>query len=215
MVADSSLQQSVLDELNWEPRVNAAHIGVSAKDGVVTLSGDVDSYAEKWAAERAARRVYGVKAVAENMTVRFPSDKPDDTEIAQKALRALSWDVEVPSDKVKVEVENGWITLAGAVDWHFQREAAEGDVRKLKGVAGVFNNITITPNVQVSDLREKIKAALKRNAAIEANTISVTAEGGKVTLSGTVDSWDEDRIVRNSVWSAPGVTQVEDKLIVG
>lgn len=215
MVTDSSLQQAVLDELKWEPRVNAAHIGVTAKEGVVTLTGDVSSYAEKLAAENAARRVYGVKGVAEDIKVRYSSNKVDDTDIAQMALQALSWDVEVPSDKVKVEVEDGWVTLTGIVDWHFQREAAEADVRKLNGVLGVFNDVTIKPNVQVSDLRDKIKAALKRNAAIEAGNITVTTEGGKVTLSGTVDSWEEDGIVRNTVWSAPGVTEVEDKLLIG
>lgn len=215
MVTDSSLQQAVLDELKWEPRVNAAHIGVTAKEGVVTLTGDVSSYAEKLAAENAARRVYGVKGVAEDIKVRYSSNKVDDTDIAQMALQALSWDVEVPSDKVKVEVEDGWVTLTGIVDWHFQREAAEADVRKLNGVLGVLNDITIKPNVQVSDLRDKIKAALKRNAAIEAGNITVTTEGGKVTLSGTVDSWEEDGIVRNTVWSAPGVTEVEDKLLIG
>lgn len=215
MLTDSSLQQAVLDELKWEPRVNAAHIGVTAKEGVVTLTGDVSSYAEKLAAENAARRVYGVKGVAEDIKVRYSSNKVDDTDIAQMALQALSWDVEVPSDKVKVEVEDGWVTLTGTVDWHFQREAAEADVRKLNGVLGVFNDVTIKPNVQVSDLRDKIKAALKRNAAIEAGNITVTTEGGKVTLSGTVDSWEEDGIVRNTVWSAPGVTEVEDKLLIG
>src|SRR5258708_3774588 len=131
MLTDNKLQQAVIDELKWEPSVNAAHIGVAAKNGVVTLSGDVNNYAEKLAAERAARRVYGVKAVAEEITVRYPSSKPDDSDIAQKALQALSWDSEVPVDMVKVEVEGGWVTLQGTVDWYFQRKAAGEDVRRL------------------------------------------------------------------------------------
>lgn len=214
MVSDSGLQQAVLDELKWEPSVNAAHIGVTAKDGVVTLTGDVSSYTEKLAAERAARRVYGVKGVAEDIKVRYVSGKIDDTDIAQSALRALSWDIEVPSNKVTVEVEDGWVTLKGTVDWNFQREAAEADVRKLKGVIGVANEIAIKPSVRASDVRDQIKAALKRNAAIEADNISIVVDGGKVTLSGTVESWDEDSIARNTAWSAPGVTEVVDELAI-
>ena len=214
MMTDNSLQQAVLDELKWEPSVNAAHIGVTAKDGVVTLSGDVSSYTEKLAAARAARRVIGVKGVAEDIKVHYSFSKVDDTDIAHKALQTLSWDIEVPDDKVKVEVEGGWVTLTGSVNWNYQRNAAEADVRKLKGVLGVINNISINPTVQAADAREKIKAALKRNAAVEADNISIAIEGGKVTLSGEVDSWDEDDIVRNTAWAAPGVTEVVDNLVV-
>jgi osmotically-inducible protein OsmY len=214
MMTDNRLQQAVLDELKWEPSVNAAHIGVTAKDGVVTLSGNVSSYTEKLAAARAARRVNGVKGVAEDIKVHYSFSKVDDTDIAQKALQTLSWDIEVPYDRVKVEVENGWVTLTGTVDWNYQRNAAEADVRKLKGVLGVINDISIKPTVQASDIREKIQAALKRNAAVEADNISIAIEGGKVTLSGEVDSWGEDDIVRNTAWAAPGVTEVVDNLVV-
>jgi osmotically-inducible protein OsmY len=214
-MSDKGLQQDVVDELEWEPSVNAAHIGVTAKDGVVTLSGDVSSYAEKWAAERAARRVYGVKAVAQEIKVHYPFDKMDDTDIAQKALQVLSWDIEVPANKVTVQVEDGWVTLSGTVDWHFQRSAAEADVRKLKGVTGVINNIVIKPSVRASDVRAKLKAAFERNAEIEEENITATVDGGKVTLSGHVDTWDQDRLAVDTAWSAPGVTQVEDRLTVG
>ena len=213
-MTDNSLQQAVLDELKWEPSVNAAHIGVTAKGGVVTLSGDVSSFTEKVAAARAARRVNGVKGVAEDIKVRYSFSKVDDTDIAQKALQTLSWDIEVPDERVKVEVEDGWVTLTGTVNWNYQRNAAEADVRKLKGVLGVINNISINPTVKASDAREKIKAALKRNAAVEADNISIAIEGGKVTLSGEVNSWGEDDIVRSTAWAAPGVTEVVDNLVV-
>lgn len=214
-MSDRSLQQDVIDELEWEPSVNAAHIGVAAKDGVVTLSGDVGSYAEKWAAERAARRVYGVKAVAQELRVRYPFDKVDDMDIAQKALQALSWDIEVPPNKVTVKVEDGWAYLSGTVDWHFQSSAAEADVRKLKGVIGVINNIVIKPSVQASDVRKKLTDAFERNAEIDEEDIIVTVDGGKVTLSGHVDTWAQDSLAVDTAWSAPGVTQVEDRLTVG
>jgi osmotically-inducible protein OsmY len=214
MMTDNSLQQAVLDELKWEPSVDAAHIGVTANNGVVTLSGDVSSYTEKLAAARAARRVNGVRGVAEDIKVHYSFSKVDDTDIAQKALQTLSWDIEVPDDKVKVEVEGGWVTLTGTVDWNYQRNAAEADVRKLKGVLGVINDISIKPTVQAPDVRAKIKAALKRNAAVEADNISIAIEGGKVTLSGEVDSWGKDDIVRNTAWAAPGVTEVVDNLVV-
>ena len=204
-----------LDELEWEPSVNAAHIGVAAKNGTVTLSGDVTSYAEKLAAERAARRVFGVKGVAEEIKVRYPLDKPDDTEIAQKALQVLSWDVEVPENKVTVKVEEGWVTLMGTLDWHYQRRAAEGDVRKLNGVVGVINNIMIKPSVEAADVRAKLKSAFTRNAEIEEEKISVTVDGGKVTLAGHVDTWADDDLAVNTAWSAPGVTQVDDRLTIG
>jgi osmotically-inducible protein OsmY len=215
MVTDRILKQSVLDELRWEPSVNEAHIGVTAQDGVVTLSGDVSSYTEKLAAERAVRRVYGVKGVAEDIEVRYSFSKVDDTDIAKNALQTLSWDVEVPEDKVKIKVEGGLVTLTGTVDWNFQRNAAEADVRKLKGVTGIINGIVIKPTVQASGVREKITAALKRNAQIEADKINVVTDGGTVTLIGNVHTWDEDRLVVDTAWAAPGVTHVEDQLSIG
>ncbi len=211
---DKDLQQNVMDELSWEPSVNAAHIGVTASDGVVTLTGRVSSYAEKDAAESAAGRVYGVKAVADELTVTYPSDQQDDdASIAKRALQVLSWDTMVPNT-VKVRVENGWLTLSGETGWNYQRDAAEFDVQKLNGVVGVSNEITIKPTVQASAVGEKIKAALTRNAQIEADNITVTADGGKVTLLGDVDTWNERDLAEVTAWSAPGVTQVNNQLTV-
>jgi osmotically-inducible protein OsmY len=212
---DSGLQKAVLDELQWEPSVNAAHIGVAANDGIVTLSGDVSSYPEKQAAARTAGRVHGVKGVADEVKVRYPYEM-DDTGIAQQAIQALSWDVEVPLNNVTVKVESGWVTLIGTVDWYFQRNAAEADVRKLKGVIGVTNNIGIKqPIVLASDVRAKLKAAFERKADIDESKITVTVEGGKVTLTGQVDTWAQDGLAVDTAWSAPGVTQVEDRLNIG
>jgi len=213
-MSDQSLQQSVIDELEWEPSVNAAHIGVTANNGVVTLAGDVGSYSEKWAAERAAGRVAGVKAVVEQLSVRYPFETPDDDDIAASATQALSWDMEVPEDKVSIKVEKGWITLSGNVDWYFQSSAAEADVRKLRGVVGVTNDIHIKPRVQALDVKNKIKAAFARSSQFDGNNISVAADGGKVTLTGNVDSWYERTLAEDTAWSAPGVTQVEDRLTV-
>jgi osmotically-inducible protein OsmY len=159
--------------------------------------------------------VYGVKAVAQELKVRYPFDKVDDTDIAQKALQALSWDIEVPANKVTVKVEDGWVYLSGIVDWHFQRSAAEADVRKLRGVIGVINNMVIKPSIHASDVRAKLKEAFARNAQIEEENIIVTVDGGKVTLSGHVDNWAQDSLAVDTAWSAPGVIQVEDRLAVG
>ncbi len=213
-MSDQSLQQSVIDELEWEPSLNAAHIGVTANSGVVTLAGHVGTYAEKLAAEKAAGRVTGVKAVAEELEVRYAFDKPNDEDIAKSALSALRWDIEVPNDSVTVKVEKGWVTLSGIVDWHFQRSAAAADIRKLRGVLGVINEIKIKPQVQVSDVRSKIKAAFERNAQIDAGAVNIAADGGKVTLSGSVDSWYERGLAEDMAWSAPGVTHVDDRLTV-
>jgi osmotically-inducible protein OsmY len=214
-MTDKTLQQAVRDELAWEPSVNAAHIGVTARDGVITLTGHVGSYAEKWDTERVTARVAGVRAVVENLEVRYSFD-PDhgDDDIAKRALSVLSWDVVVPDGRVKVKVEAGWVTLTGEVDWYYQKTAAVADVRKLHGVIGVGNEIVIRPNVYASDIHAKITAALGRNALIEANGIIVTAEGSKVTLSGSVDTYYERRLAEDTAWSAPGVTEVEDNLTV-
>lgn len=215
-MTDKILQQAVLDELDWEPSVNAAHIGVTASNGVVTLTGHVASYPEKWAAERAAGRVSGVKAVAVELEVRFPdSAKTTDDEIARRALQSLEWDISVPSNRVKVQVEKGWVTLTGEADWFYQRSAAEADVRKLSGVIGVDNQIKLKPRVSAYDVRQKIKSALDRSAEIEADDISILTDGGKVTLNGKVHSWHERGLVERTAWSAPGVTQVDDRLTVG
>jgi osmotically-inducible protein OsmY len=215
IINDKSVQQAVLDELEWDPSVDSAHIGVTARNGIVTLPGHVNSYAEKWSAQRAAGRVLGVKAIAEELAVRYPSEKMEgDENLAAKALQALALDIDVPQNRVKVEVDKGWVTLKGVLGWNYQRDAAETDVRKLRGVIGVTNEITITPIVQASKVRDKIAAALLRNAQIESDDITVTTEGGKVTLDGKVDSWYERSLAANTAWSAPGVFEVQNNLAV-
>jgi osmotically-inducible protein OsmY len=214
MSNDSLLQQAVLAELSWEPSVASAHIGVTANNGVVTLTGYVGSFVEKRAAEAAASRVKGVKAVAEEIEVKLtPNMTRTDAQIAAAALESLSWDVSVPKDKVKVKVEKGWITLTGEVYWHFQKDAAERDVRRLFGVVGVSNQIAIKPQVRPSDVAERIKDALHRSWFNPAD-ISVSSVGGKVLLDGSVRSWHERQLATAAAWGAPGVTQVEDNLAI-
>lgn len=214
MSGDSLLQQAVLAELSWDPSVSSADIGVTANNGVVTLTGYVGSFVEKRAAEAAASRVKGVKAVAEEIEVNLmPSMTRTDAEIAAAALQSLSWDVSVPRDKVKVKVEKGWITLAGEVNWHFQRDAAERDIRRLFGVIGVSNQIVIKPHLRPSDVAERIKDALHRSWFNPAD-ITVSSIGGRVLLNGSVRSWHERQLAEAAAWGAPGVTQVEDNLAI-
>ena len=214
MSDDNELKQAVLDELKWEPSVNAAHIGVTTNAGVVTLMGHVESYTEKSAAERAARRVKGVKAVAEEIEVRLPfSIKRGDEEIASAAVSRLTWNVSVPKDAVKVTVEKGWITLSGEVDWHFQQEAVADDLRGLYGVVGVSNLITIKPRANASNIRDDIMVALHRSW-FDPRSINVTAHGGKVRLSGTVRDWNERDVAGSTAWAAPGTTSVENDIRV-
>jgi osmotically-inducible protein OsmY len=214
-MTDQSLRQSVLDELAWDPSVTEAHIGVTARSGVVTLTGHVGSYSEKCAAEHAVGRVSGVKAIAEELEIRYLYGVgPRDEDIGKQALNVLSWDLSVPTDKVKVRVEKGWVTLSGDVNWHYQKTAAETDIRKLLGVMGVTNRITIKPSAKASDIQKKIKAAFERNAEFEAGNIIVSIEGGKVTLSGKVDSYYERTLAENTAWSAPGVTEVSDLISI-
>jgi osmotically-inducible protein OsmY len=216
MKTDTQLQKDVIDELRWEPSVRDSEIGVAAKDGVITLSGIVDSYAEKYSAERAAARVSGVKAVADDLSVRVSNGHGrSDTELAHAAISALEWDIQVPRDKVMSKVENGWITLTGTVEWKYQRDAAERAVRYLTGVKGVSNLVTITPKpVSTLDVTRKIKAALHRGVEGDANRITVEASDGRVTLKGTVRSLAERLDAETAAWSAPGVTGVEDRIRV-
>jgi osmotically-inducible protein OsmY len=213
-MSDLQLRQDVLDELEFDPRLNAANIGVAAEKGVVTLTGHVASYAERIAAIAAAQRVRGAQAIADNISVRLPSDKKsNDDEIAKRALDILTWHTSIPSG-IKVTVRDGWITLAGQVDWYYQKQTAETAVRALSGVHGVINNVTIKPRVHGEDVKFKIESALKRHAEVEAKAIRVSVQDSKVILEGKVDSWDERYAAENAAWAAPGVTSVDDRLTV-
>lgn len=216
MKTDQQLQQDVMDELKWDPLLTASEIGVSVKNSVVTLSGYVDSYSKKLAAENAAKRVKGVHAVAEDIEIRLGMDgRRNDTEIAQAALNALKWNTNVPDERIKLKVENGWVNMEGDVDWQFQKSTAENAISNISGVRGIRNLITITPKVNISGVENRIKNALQRSAAIEAGNIAVRAEGNKVILKGKVRSWAERREVERAVWSTPGVAEVEDDLLIG
>ena len=214
MSDDKRLKQAVLDELLWEPSVNAAHIGVAAKNGVVTLMGHVESFFEKSAAETATRRVNDVRAVAEEIEVRLPFNvKRGDEEIASAVVNRLNWDSTVPNGAVRAKVEKGWVTLTGDVDWHFQQEAAENDVRGLWGVVGLSNEMTVKPKPDASNIRDKIIVALGRSW-IDPASINVFANGGKVKLTGKVNSWHEYNEATSTAWAAPGTTSVENEISV-
>ena len=217
MKTDRQLQQDVIDELRWEPAVEASSIGVEANDGVVTIAGHVDSYAEKWAAERAAQRVSGVKGVVDEIEVQLPdASKRSDATIVQAASSALEWNTVVPDRAIKIAVDDGIITLSGEVDWAYQRAAAVAAVRNLIGVRAVNDRITLKlSTTSVRDIKRKIHAALHRQAQLDADAISVDVAGGDVTLRGSVDSWAERMAARNAVWAAPGVRNVIDELMVG
>jgi osmotically-inducible protein OsmY len=214
MKTNAQLQKDVMDEIKWEPSVAAAEIGVSVADGVVTLNGTVATYAEKWAVERAAQRVDGVKGIAEEITVKLGgAHARTDAEIAAAAVTSLKWHVWVPND-IQATVSKGWITLIGHVNWEYQRSAARDAVCFMPGVQGVSNNITLKPTVQPLAVKDEIEKALVRNAEIDAGTVKVAAAGGSVTLSGSVRSWGEKDQAGMAAWNAPGVNAVQNDIKV-
>jgi len=214
--SDAQLQRDVIQELKYEPSINAAEIGVTAKDGIVGLTGNVQSYVEKYAAVHAAERVAGVTAVTDELKVDVPAlHVRNDEDIARAAINALEWDVWVPTQIIKVKVESGWITLDGEVDYKYEQTAAEEAVRNLTGVRGVINLITLKkPDVLPSEIKTSIEQALRRAAEVDADRIQVSVVKGKVILDGKVSSWAERQEAERAAWSAPGVTTVEDLLVI-
>lgn len=217
MKTNTELQRDVLEQLRWEPSIRDDEIGVAVKDGVVTLSGHVPSYSDRYIAIYAVERVAGVKAVADEMEVKLPSsDERTDTELAHAAVKMLGWHVQVPDDHVKVAVRDGWITLEGEVEWQYQRAAAERALRHLTGVRGVRNLVSVKPKlISAYDVAQKIKDSLRRSADLVADHITIETDDGAITLRGRVRSFAERRDVERAAWGAPGVTRVHDQLVVG
>jgi len=214
-MTDKQLQQDVLRALDWEPSIDAAEIGVTVEDSVVTLKGQVRTYAQKAAAERVVLHVFGVKALANDLEVRLvKAAERTDGDIAQAVAAALNWNSEVPANRVTVTVSNGWVTLRGDLDWEYQREAAGRAVKYLIGVQGVSNLIAVKPHVNVADVKTKIEDALKRSAEVDARRINVKVLEGQVTLTGNVHSWAERDEARRAAWAAPGVKEVQDQLAI-
>ena len=213
---DANLQKRVLEELEFEPSINAAHIGIAVEDGIVSLSGHVASYAEKLEVERTVRRIKGVTGIAEQIDVRYPSNKKTaDDEIARRAVHILEWYGVLPKETVRVTVQQGWLTLDGQVNWHYQKKAAEDAVRKLSGLVGITNNIAIDYRVEPLDVQKKIEDALRRRAEAEAKAIHVKVrDRSKVCLEGFVDSWEEREAAENAAWSVAGVQSVDNRLSI-
>ncbi|HEV7990481.1 MAG TPA: BON domain-containing protein [Gemmatimonadaceae bacterium] len=213
--SDSDIQKDVMAELEWDPSLRHEDIAVGVHDGVVTLGGFVDSYADKWRAERVVGGIRGVKGIANDIQVKLPSaSQRPDPELARAAVDALTWDINVPTDRIKVKVENGWITLEGDVNYYFQKEAAERAVRHLTGVKGVTNLVTVHETPTAADVKQRIRQALERNAGFDAEHINVEVVGSKAILRGTVRSYAEWRDAERAARNAPGVTEVENKLTI-
>ena len=215
MRPDRDIERDVKDEMQWDPDLDATDIAVTVKDGVVTLAGFARSYTDKFEAEAAAKRVAGVVGVANDIEVRLPSvDERPDPDIARDAVAAIKSQLPISSERIKVVVKNGWVTLEGQVEWQYQKNTAENAVRRIKGVKGVSNMITLRPRAEPSEIKRKIMDAFKRNAEIDANRIVVETSGSEVILKGTVRSWIEREEAERVAWSAPGVTKVEDRIVV-
>nr|WP_294860635.1 BON domain-containing protein [uncultured Fluviicola sp.] len=215
MKTDATLQKDVIEELKWQPAIDASEIGVAVNNGIVELFGTVGSYAEKRAAENAALRVEGTKAVAEDIHVKIgANDKRTDSEIAEAIVNTLRWDSLVPDDKIKVKVEDGWVTAEGRVNWIFQKNAVKNAVSNLAGVKGITNLVTVISHIHPSDVQKKITAAFERNAIIDANDIRIATQDDKVTLSGTVRSYVEKRDAEHAAWNVPGIASVVNELEV-
>lgn len=215
MKTDAEIQKDVMDELKWEPFLKASEIGVAVKNGVVTLSGTVDSYWKKVSAESAAGKVSGVKAVAEDIVVKFASDsKKTDAQIAEAVLNALKWNSSVPEDKLKVKVEDGWVTLDGEVEWDYQRKSANSAVNNLLGVVGISNNIRLATKVTPGDIKRKISAAFQRSATVDSEKITISVDGDKVTLTGKVRSYAESKDAETAAWMAAGINKVDNRLTI-
>jgi osmotically-inducible protein OsmY len=212
---DKALRKWVQDELDWQPSVDAADIGVTVENGIVHLTGHLPTYSQKLAVESAVKRVKGVRGYVEDLQVRLSPDSSSDEVIAGRVANLVEWDVSLPKGTIKVKVEGGYVTLTGEVNWNYQRTAAEQGIRRLAGVRGVSNQIFVKPQVKATDIKRRIEDALERQADLEAHKISVTVEGSKVRLDGKVRAWFERDIIERAAWAAPGVQSVEDHVSIG
>ena len=215
MRTDGDIERDVKEELKWGPDLDASDIAVSVKDGVVTLAGFVKSFTDKYEAEAAAKRVAGVAAVANDLEVRLPAiDQRPDPDIARDAVAAIKSQLPISSEHIKIVVKNSWVTLEGTAEWQYQRNTAETAVRRIKGVKGVTNSIVLKPRAEPTEIKKKIQEAFKRNAQVDADRITVEANGSEVILKGSVRSWIEREEAERAAWAAPGVTKVEDRIVV-